>query len=177
LIEEEVVEELRAQASTMSEGELKRKINDMRNIIASKEKQLRGYFDEMKIHRRTINELRNKRDELNSKAAELFGKGNELKEKRNEINSRISSLKEEKNKIREKVKSISDKISTLRNIREKYNNISKGKLGTLSQEYLRELDVFLNADIPLEHEMNIYQKLLSLSERIESAKKAEGAHA
>jgi len=132
LIEEEVMKELKAQATNMSESELKKKINEIRTIITSKEKQLRSYFDEMKIHRRTIDELRSKRNELNSKASELFENGNELRNKRDEINSKISSLKEEKNRLIDKIKSISEKVSAFRNVRDKYNNISGGKLGTLS---------------------------------------------
>ncbi|HIH69958.1 coiled-coil protein [Methermicoccus shengliensis] len=170
------LEALKAEAAAMSEGELKARINRLRQQIGAMERELRDCFSQIDLHRSGLDELRARRDELNAKVRELFEKANEQKQKRNEINERIAQLKQERDALRRECDELVAKIKDLKAKRDEYNARSKGRLGSLSQDYLRELDVFLNADIPLAHEINVYERLKELAQRIEAARRAEALH-
>jgi len=47
----------------------------------------------------------------------------------------------------------------LRKTRDELNTTARGRLETLEKAYTDELNIFLNADIPLEHELNVYDRL------------------
>ena len=73
----------------MNERELKSKINEIRTQISQDDRALKSVFKELKLHRTNTDELKEKRDELNSKVKELLQKARELKEKRDASNEKI----------------------------------------------------------------------------------------
>ena len=170
------LESFKETVSSMSESELKEMINRMRQEISSKERQLQSYFEEVRLHHKGLDEFKKKRDELNAMVSSIFEEANEFKKKRDELNAQIAEIKKKRDEMRSYVDKLSEKINRLKEIRKHYNELSKGKISILSQQYLKELDVFLNADIPLDHEINIHERLCSLAEKINNARIAEAAH-
>ncbi len=177
VLEQEIdLDALKHEANGMTESELKLRINRLRQQISARERELKDLFSQLNMHRSGLSELVERRDELNAQVKELFESANQEKSKRNEINEKIAALKRERDELRGECDSMVDRIKTLKAKRDEYNALSKGRLGTLSQDYLKELDVFLNADIPLAHEINVYERLKELAARIEAARWAEVLH-
>ncbi|MHC1592729.1 MAG: coiled-coil protein [Methermicoccaceae archaeon] len=170
------LEALRARAAQMTENALKRHVNGLRQQINARERDLKDCFSQLNLHRSGLSEFIERRDELNAEVKALFESANQEKGIRNEINDRISVLKRERQQLRSECDEMVERIDELKAKRDKYNSLSRGRLGVLSQDYLRELDVFLNADIPLAHEINVYERLKELGERIGAARKAEKLH-
>ena len=170
------LEALSARAVEMTENELKRHINGIRQHINAREREVKDCFSQLNLHRSGLSEFTERRDELNAQVKELFESANQEKGARNEINDKISVLKKERQQLRSECDEMVERIDELKAKRDEYNSLSRGRLGVLSQDYLRELDVFLNADIPLAHEINVYERLKELGERIGAARKAEKLH-
>ncbi len=162
--------------ANMTERELKNIVNDYRTNISRNEKALKAVFNELKLHRTNIDELKQKRDDLNAKVKEIATQAREEKNKRDEVNKQISEYKSERDNLRSEKDKITNDISGLKAKRDEFNKISKGSVESLSRAYCEELDKFLNADIPLNHEQNIFERLKELNGRIEAAKEADATH-
>ncbi|MBC7086359.1 MAG: phosphoserine phosphatase [Methanomethylovorans sp.] len=160
----------------ISEKDLKLKVNELRTQITHDERELRSLFNELRLHRTNIGELKEKRDLLNSQVKEMVAKAKELKEKRDEVNKRISELKNIKNARISASQKASDEIAKLKAERDALNQISKGTVDMLSKAYSIELDTFLNADVPLQHEIDVFNRLLQFEERLRAAMKADEVH-
>ncbi len=162
--------------TSMNEKELKNKANDLRTQIDHHERELKGIFRELKLHRTNTDELKEKRDALNSKVKVLVAKARDVKSRRDSINAKIAALKSSRNEVHEKSRQFSDDISELKTKRDDLNKLSKGSVETLSKAYAADLDLFLNADIPLNHEVDLFGRLLDLKERLGAAFDANDIH-
>lgn len=162
--------------SSMTEKDLKSKVNDLRTQIGHHDRELKGIYRELKLHRTNTDELKQERDKLNGQVRELVGKARDAKSKRDEINAKISSLKASRNAVNEKSREFSDSISELKTKRNDLNKLSKGSVETLSRAYASDLELFLNADIPLKHEIDLFARLLDLKERLGAAFDANAMH-
>jgi len=162
--------------SKMSEKELKNKVNDLRTQIGQHDRELKSIYKELKLHRTNMDDLKTKRNELNSKVKALVKKAREAKSKRDAFNEKIASLKSTRNEIQDNKRQFSSEISELKSKRDDLNKISKGSVETLSKSYVADLDVFVNADIPLNHEIDLYERLLSMKERLDAAFDANKVH-
>ncbi|WP_407357005.1 coiled-coil protein [Methanolobus sp. WCC5] len=162
--------------SSMSEKDLKNKVNDLRAQIGHHERELKAIYRELKLHRTNTDELKEKRDSLNSQVKELMAKAKDSRSRRDSINARIASLKSSRNEANEKTRLFSDNISELKTKRDDLNKLSKGSVETLSKAYAADLDLFLNADIPLKHETDLFGRLLDLKERLGAAFDANEIH-
>lgn len=162
--------------SSMSEKDLKNKVNELRTQIGHHDRELKGIYRELKLHRTNTDELKKKRDKLNAEVRELVSKAREAKAKRDDINAKIASLKSARNAASEKSKEFSDNINDLKAKRDNLNKLSKGSVETLSKAYAADLELFLNADIPLKHEIDLFSRLLSLKERLGAAFDANSMH-
>ncbi|WP_370574306.1 coiled-coil protein [Methanomethylovorans sp.] len=163
-------------ASSISEKDLKLKVNELRTQITHDERELRSLFNELRLHRTNMGELKEKRDGLNSQVKQMVAKARELKEKRDEVNARISELKNVKNAKISASQQASDEISKLKAERDMLNQVSRGTVDIISKAYSAELDTFLNADVPLQHEIDVFGRLLQLDERLRAAMKADEVH-
>lgn len=163
-------------ASSISEKDLKLKVNDLRTQIARDEKELRSLFNELRLHRTNMGELKEKRDALNSQVKEMVTKARELKGKRDEVNAKISELKNIKNARMSASQQASDAIAKLKAERDALNQVSRGTVDIISKAYFAELDTFLNADVPLQHEIDVFGRLLQLDERLRAAMQADEVH-
>lgn len=161
---------------TSSEKELKTKVNGIRARITHDEKELKNIFNELRLHRTNIGELKEKRDSLNSQVKDMVDKARDLKDKRDGINANISKLKNVRNEQMMATQQVSEEISKLKVERDALNKISKGTVDFLSKTYVIELNTFLNADIPLQYEIDLFSKLIKLKERLEAALKADSIH-
>lgn len=174
------VQEEKQDASKMfpkfSERELKEKINFLRQKLEQNERELKSIFREISLHNEGGQDLKAKRDGLNARVKELSPKASELRKKRDETNARIAELKTMRDNLRGKGKEFSDKIGELKKTRDDLNTAARGRFETLEKAYIDELNIFLTADIPLEHEINTYNRLLELARRIEATKKANEVH-
>lgn len=159
-----------------SEKELKLKINEIRSQIARDEKELKSLFNELRLHRTNIEELKEKRNNLNNQVKEMVVKARDLRKKRDEINTNISELKVLRNEQLSITQQVSEEISKLKAERDTLNQVSKGTVDILSKAYKMELDTLLNADVPLQHEINLFDKLMQLQERLIAALKADSIH-
>ncbi|MBN2110581.1 MAG: phosphoserine phosphatase [Methanosarcinaceae archaeon] len=162
--------------STMSEKELKSKVNELRTQIGQQDRELKSIYRELKLHRTNMDELKAKRDDLNSKVRELVKKAAEARSRRDAFNERISSLKAARNDIEDQRRQRSTEISELKSKRDDLNKISKGSVETLSKAYVADLDVFANADIPLKHEIDLFERLIAVKERLDAAFDANRVH-
>ncbi len=165
-----------ADVSSMSEKDLKNKVNDLRSQIRNHERELKGIFHELKLHRTNTDELKEKRNNLNAQVKELVGKAHDEKEKRDSINAKIASLKSNKEEVNQKSRQFSDDINDLKTKRDELNKQSKGSVETLSKAYAADLETFMNADIPLNHEIDLFGRLLELKERLGAAFDANEMH-
>lgn len=164
------------ETATMSERELKDKINRLRTQISQKEKTLNSVFEELKLYRNNIDELKKSRDELNAQVKELVSQAKDLKSKRDENNRKIAELKNKRAEIQKENKSKADEIAQLKKKRNELNDISKGTEESLSKAYSQELNTFLNEDIPLNHEIDLFNKLEQLKRRLDAAQEANNIH-
>jgi len=160
----------------LSERELKEKINLLRQRLEQNERELKTIFRDISLHNEGGQDLKAKRDGLNSRVKELSPKASELRKKRDETNARIAELKAMRDNLRGKGKEFSEKIGDLKKTRDDLNTTARGRFETLEMAYGEELNIFLTADIPLEHEINVYNRLLELSQRLEATKKANEVH-
>lgn len=162
--------------SSISEKDLKLKVNELRTQITRDERELRSLFNELRLHRTNMAELKEKRDGLNAQVKEMVARARELKEKRDEVNARISELKNVKNARISASQQASDEIAKLKAERDALNQVSRGTVDIISKAYSAELDTFLNADVPLQHEIDVFGRLLQLEERLRAAMKADEVH-
>ncbi|TGC11410.1 coiled-coil protein [Methanolobus halotolerans] len=162
--------------STMSEKELKNKVNELRTQIGQHDRELKSIYRELKLHRTNMDELKAKRDELNSRVKELVKKAREAKSKRDAFNERISALKASRSEIEGQKNKCTTEISELKNKRDNLNKLSKGSVDTLSKAYVADLEVFSNADIPLKHEIDLFERLVTMKERLDAAFDANKVH-
>ncbi|WP_340820724.1 phosphoserine phosphatase [Methanolobus sp. WCC4] len=162
--------------SSMTEKDLKNKVNDLRTEIGHHERELKGLFRELKLHRSNSDELKEKRNSFNAQVKEIVARARDAKSKRDSINSKIASLKSTRNAVNEKTRKFSDDISDLKSKRDDLNKMSKGSVETLSKAYAADLDMFLNADIPLKHEIDLFGRLLELKTRLGAAFDANSIH-
>lgn len=163
-------------ASSISEKDLKLKVNELRTQITRDERELRSLFNELRLHRTNMGELKEKRDLLNSQVKEIVAKARELKEKRDGVNTKISELKDVKNARISASQQVSDEIGKLKAERDALNKVSRGTVDIISKAYSAELDTFLNADVPLHHEIDVLGRLVQLEERLKAAMKADEVH-
>jgi uncharacterized coiled-coil DUF342 family protein len=162
--------------SNMNERELKNRINDLRTQISQNEKALKSIFNELKLHRTNVDELKEKRNELNLKVKELVPIARELKEKRDAANEKIGVLKAKRSIIQTETNKATGEITQLKTERDNLNKFSRGSLDSLSKAYASELDSFLNAEIPLKVEIDIFKRLIELQERLAAASNADDVH-
>jgi uncharacterized coiled-coil DUF342 family protein len=160
----------------LPERELKEKINVLRQRLEQNERELKNTFREISLHNDVGQESKAKRDSLNAKVKELSPKAAELRKKRDETNARIAELKSMREKLKNRGKEFSEKIGELKKTRDELNTEARGRFETLEKAYSEELNIFLTADIPLEHEINVYNRLIELARRLEATKKANEIH-
>ncbi len=160
----------------LSEKELKEKINYLRQKLEQDEREMKTIFRDISLHSTGGQELKAKRDGLNARVKELSSKASELRKKRDETNARIAELKTMRDQLKNKGKEFSEKIGELKKTRDELNTAARGRTETLEIAYGEELNLFLNADIPLEHEINVFNRLLELSKRLDATKKANVIH-
>jgi len=178
----EIPEETKTQVQTpkvypkLSERDLKEKINLLRQKIEHDERDIRTIFREISLHNQGGNDLKAKRDGLNARVKELSPKAAALRKQRDEINAKIAELKAQRDQMRGIGKEFNEKIGELKKTRDDLNLTARGRAESLEKAYSDELTLFLTADIPLEHEINIFAKLIELSQRLVATKKANEIH-
>ncbi len=173
---ENVKEKVDTPFPKLSERELKEKINFLRQRLEQNERELKATFREISLHNEGGQELKAKRDGLNSRVKELSGKALEIRKKRDEANARIAELKSQRDQYRSKGKEFGEKIGELKKTRDELNKTARGRVETLEKAYSEDLNIFLTADIPLEHEINLWKRLIELSQRFDATKKANEIH-
>lgn len=173
---EKRLEELKAEVANMTEQEAKAKSNQLRNVLERDEKSLKAVFRELKLHRGDGDDLKTKRDELNARVRELSKTAQESRSKRDEVNQRISVLKAQRSEEMGKTKAQSDEINQLKTKRDEYNKISKGTYDILMKNYSENLRKFLEDDINLDHEKNLFERLTDLTQRVKATKEANELH-
>lgn len=168
--------EIRKKMETMTDNDIKSKANQLRNAIERDEKALRAVFRELKNHRADTDDLRKKRDELNEKVRELSKAAQKCRAARDEINAKIAEIKKERTGIIADSKERSETISTLKAKRDELNKVSQGTCDSLAKGYRKDLETFLNADIALDHEKDLFDRLQRFPERLSAAQEANVLH-
>lgn len=162
--------------SILSEGELKSRVNVLRQQMDQKDRDIKNHYHEMSLHNKGAKELRNKRDECNLQVRELRDSAAVSRDKRNEVNKKIAELKKQKEDIWNRRSGFTDKIGEMKKARDDLNNIARGRLDSLNNEYREQLEKFSSADIPLEHEQSQFKRLQELGERLTAIRKANAIH-
>ena len=168
--------ELKASVAKMTENEVKNKSNQLRNVLERDEKALKSIFRELKNQRTDGDEFKKKRDELNVKVRELSDGAQENRAKRDAVNLKIAALKSERDAEMEKTKSKTEEMTALKAKRDEYNKTSKGTYDQLIKHYAENLKKFLEDDINLDHEKNLFERLSNLNERVSATKEANDLH-
>jgi len=162
--------------SGLSEGEIKNKVNLLRQHIDHKEREIKNYFSEMNLHNKGAKELRRKRDELHEQAKVHRESASGYKQRRDEVNKKIAELKQQRDEVRDRSTGYNDKIGKLKTQRDSLNNIARGRLESLTNAYRSELEKFSSADISLEYEQSLFKRLHELGERVLAISKANEIH-
>ncbi|RZN36594.1 MAG: phosphoserine phosphatase [Methanosarcinales archaeon] len=163
-------------ASDMTEKELKSHVNSLRQQVDRLNKDIRKSIEEIKLHRGSIDELRNKRDELNAKVKEYATKASACRKARDAINQKIADLKKPRSGVQVQISQQRSRLDQLKAKRDKLNSIAKMQTSSLEKAYANELYVFIQADIPLNHEIDSMERLKQLGERLVVSREADAVH-
>ena len=137
--------------SGLSEGEIKNKVNVLRQHIDHKEREIKNHYYEMNLHNKGAKDLRGKRDELHEQAKVLRDSASGYRQRRDEVNKKIAELKKQREDVRDRRSGYTDKIGELKAARDSLNNVARGRLESLTNAYRSELEKFSSADISLEY--------------------------
>lgn len=173
---EEVKDDENRKLPRLPESELKEKINSLRQKLDKKEREIKNTFREISLYNKGGEDLRSKRDGLNARVKEISLKASELRNKRDEVNKKIADLKSERDNLRNTGKESGGKIGELKKNRDDLNKTARGRLETLGKAYEEELNTLKTADIPLEYEIKVFNRLLELGSRLDATKKANVIH-
>ncbi|MBO4302637.1 phosphoserine phosphatase [Methanosarcinaceae archaeon] len=168
--------EVRRNMASMSDNDIKNKTNQLRSAIERDEKALRNVFRELKNHRADTEDLKKQRDELNGKVRELSAVAQKSRAARDEINAKIAELKKERATVLADSKARSGAIVEMKAKRDEFNAVSKGTCESLTERYQADLKSFTEADMPLDREKEIFERLMKYPERMNAAKEANELH-
>ncbi len=163
-------------ASDMIEKELKSHVNLLRQQVDRLNKDIRKSIEEIKLHRGSIDELRNKRDGLNAKVKEYATKASACRKTRDAINQKIADLKKPRGGVQGQISQQRSRLDQLKAKRDELNSIAKMQTSSLEKAYANELYVFIQADIPLKHEIDSMERLKQLGERLVVSREADVIH-
>ena len=163
-------------ASDMTEKELKSHVNLLRQQVDRLNKDIRKSIEEIKLHRGSIDELRNKRDGLNAKVKEYATNASTCRKARDAINQKIADLKKPRNGVQGQISQQRSRLDQLKAKRDELNSIAKMQTSSLEKAYANELYVFIQADIPLKHEIDSMERLKQLGERLVVSREADVIH-
>jgi len=162
--------------SGLSEGEIKNKVNVLRQHIDHKEREIKNHYYEMNLHNKGAKDLRGKRDELHEQAKVLRDSASGYRQRRDEVNKKIAELKKQREEVRDRRSGYTERIGELKSLRDNLNNVARGRLESLTNAYRSELEKFSSADISLEYEQSLFKRLHELGERLEAIRKANEIH-
>ena len=162
--------------SDMTEKELKSHVNLIRQQVDRLNKDIRKSIEEIKLHRGSIDELRNKRDGLNAKVKEYATNASTCRKARDAINQKIADLKKPRNGVQGQISQQRSRLDKLKAKRDELNSIAKMQTSSLEKAYANELYVFIQADIPLKHEIDSMERLKQLGERLVVSREADVIH-
>jgi len=162
--------------SGLSEGEIKNKVNVLRQHIDHKEREIKNHYYEMNLHNKGAKDLKKKRDELHDQAKVLRDSTSVYRQRRDEVNKKIAELKLQREEVRDRRSGYTDKIGELKAARDSLNNVARGRLESLTNAYRSELEKFSSADISLEYEQSLFKRLHELGERVQAIRKANKIH-
>ena len=162
--------------SGLSEGEIKNKVNVLRQHIDHKDREVKNLYYEMNLHNKGAKDLRGKRDELHKQAKALRDSANGYRQRRDEVNEKIAELKKQREKVRGRRSGYTDKIGELKTVRDNLNNVARGRFESLANAYRSELEKLSSADISLEFEQSLFKRLHELAERVQAIRKANDIH-
>ena len=162
--------------SDMTEKELKSHVNLIRQQVDRLNKDIRKSIEEIKLHRGSIDELRNKRDGLNAKVKEYATNASTCRKARDAINQKIADLKKPRNGVQGQISQQRSRLDQLKAKRDELNSIAKMQTSSLEKAYANELYVFIQADIPLKHEIDSMERLKQLGERLVVSREADVIH-
>lgn len=160
----------------MTEKELKSHVNLLRQQVDRLNKDIRKSIEEIKLHRGSIDELRNKRDGLNAKVKEYATKASACRKTRDAINQKIADLKKPRSGVQGQISQQRSRLDQLKAKRDELNSIAKMRTSSLEKAYANELYVFIQADIPLKHEIDSMERLKQLGERLVVSREADAIH-
>lgn len=171
----EVVAE-RPQVIPTTENELKRYINKLRNGIDHHENLIKKAIFEAKNHRAGLADLKVKRDDINAGVRKSASEASKIRKERDEFNVVINGLKEERDGLRKEITTIAESIRELKTQRDDLNKGAKGSTLGLRRFYVLDVETLLNADIPLNHEKNMFDGIIDMHQRLDLSHKADDVH-
>lgn len=160
----------------MTEKELKNHVNSLRQQISRSSNEIKRSIEEIKTHRESSNELRKKRDELNRMVKECAKKAEICRKARDEVNKQIVDLKKLRGESQNHINKHRTAMDQLKEKRDGLNATAKMNTASLEKAYAHELYVLTRADVPLNHEIDAYGRLLVLGERLIASRAADEVH-
>jgi len=123
-----------------------------------------------------VDELKAKRDEINGKVRKSASIASKIRTERDELNTFINTLKAERDGLRREISTIAESIRQLKINRDGMNKDAKGSTTGLRRFYVLDVETLLNADIPLKHEINLFDGIMGMHGRIDLSHKADDIH-
>lgn len=160
----------------MTERALKSRVDSLKQQINHLNTEVRKSINEIKLHRETVNKMRDMRNELNAKVKECVKKAEVCRKSRDSANQKIVDLKELRKGAQDRINQQWDQLNQMKEKRDKLNAIAKMHTASLEKAYAHELYVFIHADIPLKHEMDAYDRLEELGDGLNASREADNIH-
>jgi len=160
----------------MNERELKKKVNDLRHEIEKRDKDIKNLYNEINIYKKEADELRLKRDQAKESIKISLGDAKVFLNKRDELNKEVAELKKKRKKLSDKIKKLSGDIKNEKIERDELNKDARGTKEILIEIYEDKLKKILEDEIHLEDEIQIFNKLFEIKERLKTVEKADDVH-
>lgn len=160
----------------MTERDLKNHIELLKRQISGLNSEIRKSIGEIKLHRESLKTLREKRDELNAAVRECLSRAEVCRKARDDINQKIADLKKLRDDTQNQINQYRNRANQMKERRDKLNAIARMHTTSLEKAYAHELYVFIHADIPLKHEIDAYERLKNIGERLNMSREADAIH-
>ncbi len=160
----------------MQNFEIASKIRDVREKINEIKEEIEILDLKIKNKNTEVEVIRSRRDKLNDEVKNLSRKPKEIMADRKGMWDNISETNDEKKRIFKEMQPFLQKIGEIRKVRDELNEVSRGTLERLKENYVGTRENLLNSDISLKNELFLYQNLFELRDRLLIKKEADTYH-
>jgi uncharacterized coiled-coil DUF342 family protein len=160
----------------VSDDELKRQINEVRDKLDSEFQNLDEIFKKIKNRQNEINEKKARRDDFNQLVKNLISEAKEKQKERDHLRESTRPKREIIKNLKFNIKEYAKQINDLKNIRDGKHREAKGSIQGLQDNLAASLTTLLNMDLSLKDENTLFNMIFSTKERYEAKVEADDIH-